>query len=302
MGGGSWTTSAFVDYSKKKGLETTYSVAADGSVYASLSNSYSVQDLYKSKHLDPILNPKGVMRECRDSEENPNTVPVILALDVTGSMGSATAEVAKQLNGIMTELYKKVTDVQFMIMGIGDIAYDIAPIQISQFESDIRIIEQLDKVWFEAGGGGNSYESYTASWYMGTHHCDLDCWKRGKKGIIITLGDEPLNPYLNKRELTEFIGDDKLQDHISTKELYEEASQKFDIYHICVDDNATAYRYYEGRIKESWGEFLDEDHLKVATLQQLPQTVTDIIVGSVENQSETIGFGTPTTGMTEISW
>ena len=68
----------------------------------------------------------------------------------------------------MTKLYEDITDVEFMIMGIGDLAYDNSPIQISQFESDIRIAEQLDKLWFENGGGGNDYESYTAAWYMGS--------------------------------------------------------------------------------------------------------------------------------------
>lgn len=51
-----------------------------------------------------ILDPKNVIRECCDTEEHPNTIPVILALDVTGSMGQAAVEVAKKLNVIMTKL------------------------------------------------------------------------------------------------------------------------------------------------------------------------------------------------------
>lgn len=47
--------------------------------------------------------------------------------------------------------------------------------------------EQLDKVYFEYGGGGNGFESYSAAWYFGTHHTKLDCWNRGKRGIIITI-------------------------------------------------------------------------------------------------------------------
>ena len=43
-------------------------------------------------------------------------------------------EVAKQLNIIMTKLYEKVKDVEFMVMGIGDFAYDRYPLQVSQFE------------------------------------------------------------------------------------------------------------------------------------------------------------------------
>ena len=149
MGSGSWTSRSFASYSTTKGM----SVSMDGS----LSGSYSNQDMFKAKTIDSALNPKNVIRECCDTEEHPNTVPVILALDVTGSMGNAAVEVAKKLNVIMTKLYEKITDVEFMIMGIGDLACDSCPIQASQFESDIRIAEQLDKLYFEFGGGGNSY-------------------------------------------------------------------------------------------------------------------------------------------------
>ena len=98
------------------------------------------------------------MRQCHDSEEHPNTVPVILALDVTGSMGRAAVKAATCLNSIMTGIFcsDEIKDVEFCVMSIGDIHYDRAPIQISQFESDIRIAEQMDEVFFEGGGGGKS--------------------------------------------------------------------------------------------------------------------------------------------------
>lgn len=284
MGSGSWTSSSFTAYSTSRGR----SVKADGS----LSSTYGAEQLFTAHGLAKELNPYKVMRECRDSEEHPETVPVILALDVTGSMGSAAAKVAQQLNTIMTDLYSKVKDVEFLIMAIGDLAYDDAPIQASQFESDIRIAEQLDKVYFEAGGGGNAYESYTAAWYFGLHHTDLDCWKRGKKGIIITLGDEPLNPYLPKTALEKVCGK-RVQGDIETKELYEEVIQKFDVYHIVVDDSATAYRRYGDRIKKSWKEYLDEEHFKVVNLNTLAGTISDIIA---KEQS------TATSTTNEITW
>ena len=65
--------------------------------------------------------------------EHPETIPVILALDVTGSMGPACKACAAQLNEIMTSLYQNVKDVEFLVMGIGDLACDKAPIQASQF-------------------------------------------------------------------------------------------------------------------------------------------------------------------------
>lgn len=276
MGGGSWTTSSFTSYcTTTRGIDAS-NISLDGTITSALN----VQDVYKARTLDPILSPMNVMRECRDSEEHPNTIPVILALDVTGSMGQAAVEVAKKLNVVMTKLYDQIDDVEFCVMGIGDLAYDDAPIQISQFESDVRIAEQMDKVYFEFGGGGNSYESYTAAWYMGARHTDLDCWSRGKKGIIITMGDERLNPYLPYTPLNNATGDG-VQADIATKKLYKEVCEKFDVYHLDVNHRLG----HDTGIEPSWLEVLDKQHFKEVTLDSIADTIVDIIVGASEEVS-----------------
>ena len=277
MGSGSWTSSSFADYSTSKGR--SYDV-----VTCSLAGTYTSQEMYTQKHLNEKLDPKNVIRECIDSDEHPNTIPVILALDVTGSMGDAAVEVAKDINVVMTRLFKDVKDIEFMIMGIGDLACDHAPIQISQFESDIRIAEQMDQVYFEYGGGGNAYESYTAAWYMGSRHTKLDCVsKRGRRGIIITLGDEQLNPYLPKDTLARITGD-TLQADIETKDLFEEASEKFDIYHIDVDHR----RYRDEGINSSWRKYLDENHYKSVKLNAVTDTIVEMILDAINVDSPAI--------------
>ena len=289
MGGGSWVAQTYATYSVSKGR----SVGLDGSIV----NNCSTQEMFTQRKIAPELSPYSVMRECCDTDEHPNTVPVILALDVTGSMGGAAVEVAKKLNVIMTELYGKVQDVEFLIMGIGDLSYDTAPIQASQFESDIRIAEQLDKVYFEGGGGGNACESYTAAWYFGVRHCKLDCWERERKGIIITLGDEPLNPYLPKNQLSSVTGD-KLQGDVETKELYNEVIKKYDVYHLAVDDKETSYIFYKSVITDTFGEYLDNEHLRVVTMDNLANTITNIVLNSVANDGES----TTTNKNGEIAW
>lgn len=274
MGGGAWTTRAFADYTT-----TTKGMSYDLDTM-SISGDYSAQDMFKSRRIDAALNPRNVMRECCDSEEHPNTVPIILALDVTGSMGQTAVEVAKKLNVIMTDLYGKVKDVEFLIMGIGDLAYDRAPIQVSQFESDIRIAEQLDKVYFEGGGGGNAYESYTAAWYFGARHTKLDCWNRNKKGVIITMGDETLNPYLPARNLCAVTGD-TLQGDVETGDLYKEVTQKYDVYHLAV--MTSTYKYYKNEIERSFKQYLDDDHFRVVSLDDIVVEITDIIVNAANS-------------------
>ena len=156
MGYGYWTRENFAEYSASRGRAVT----AAGNLESSLTD----QQLFTQRSLHPRLNPRGVLRECCDSADHPASVPVILALDVTGSMGAAAAEVARKMNEVMTQLYDTVRDVEFLVMGIGDLSYDRVPVQMSQFESDIRIAEQLDLVYMEHGGGGNLYESGPAQY------------------------------------------------------------------------------------------------------------------------------------------
>lgn len=272
MGGGAWTKDSFLSYSTSVG-RTLNTAGVVTTAYD------SAQNMFKSRFISDALNPLNVIRECVDSDEHPYTIPVILALDVTGSMGKAAMEVAKKLNTIMTSLYEKVNDVEFLVMGIGDLAYDDAPIQASQFESDVRIAEQLDKIYFEGGGGGNGYESYTAAWYFGLYHTMLDCWKRHKKGIIITMGDEPLNPYLPCKSLINVTGDN-LEADVDTAELYKAVTDKFEVFHLMVDDKETSLRHHEADARKTFGKYLDGQHLMKVTLDSLASTIVDIVLSA----------------------
>lgn len=291
MGSGSFTTSSFTSYSTSRGRTVNYK---------GIVTSDSLQDFYQQTHIHEDLKPYKVVRECCDSDEHPNTIPVIIGLDVTGSMGRACIKTAQNLNTIITSLYDKFDDIEFMIMGIGDLAYDHAPIQVSQFESDVRIAEHLDKVYMEHGGGGNGFESYTAAWYFGLHHTKLDCWKRGKKGIIITMGDEPLNPYLPKYPLEKITGDN-LEADVETKDLYELTKEKFDIYHIAIDDFDDCYQSYKTRVDKTFKEVLKENY-KVSTLDELPSTIVKCIENSVNGYSTENSVDTTNNNSNLISW
>lgn len=301
MGYGSWTRADFLSYSASRGRRVTAS--------GDLDSSYTDQQLFQQHVLHPRLNPKDVMRECCDSADHPQSLPVILALDVTGSMGPASAQVAKKLNEVMTRLYDQVKDVEFMVMGIGDLAYDRAPIQISQFESDIRIAEQLDLVYMEHGGGGNAFESYTAAWYMGLKHTKLDCWKRGKKGLIITMGDEPMNPYLPAKPLADATGD-PVQADVETSSLFDETVRKFDVWHLHV--NHRSNDSYWPRVQSSFGQQLERGHLLNVTIDNISDAIVRIVKRHADFCAATKGDPTISwdtgakepaeSGMKEISW
>jgi len=281
MGSSPWSSTEYDSY-----VKTTRGV--DSKTFA--TSSYNTQEIFKSKRLNKELDPYNVKRECCDCNEHPNTFPVILALDVTGSMGQAAVKVAQKLGEIMTKLLMDSSikkDVEFCIMGIGDITYDNAPIQMSQFEADVKIVESVDKIYFEGGGGGNNFESYSAAWYMGVYHCALDCWKRGEKGLIITLGDEHPNPYLPKK-ISNITGR-AVQGDIRTPDLLEEAREKFSIYHISVDDTETSYEGYVPLIDDNWKALLGDEYYKVANLNNLDHVITSIIKKESGNTNQSSG-------------
>lgn len=275
MGSGTFTTTAYAYYNSSLGRE-----------YDSTTCRATVQE-FTTRKLDESLDPRNFsLRECANSDEHPNTIPVILALDVTGSMGNSCRECAEALGVIMTNLYKKYKDIEFCVMGIGDLAYDKSPVQMSQFESDIRIAEAIDKIYMEHGGGGNNYESYTAAWYMGLKRTKLDSFeKQGRKGIIITMGDEELNPYLPSTNLNNKTGSSEQKD-VETKDLYNQVTEKFDVFHIAVDDPQNSYNFHKSGIENTFGQLLGE-RLKISTVNCLAKTIEECIDDSISKSDST---------------
>lgn len=286
MGSGYYTSASFCNYSTARGC--SYDVTTDrinGHVFTEIM-------------LNENLNPYDKIRECCNSDEHPNTVPVILGLDVTGSMGNACAETAAALSQIVKELYNKYKDIEIMTMGIGDFDCDRYPLQCTQFESDVRIAEQMDQIYMEHGGGGNGWESYTAAWWYGLYRTKLDCFNdQGRKGIIITMGDEPLNPDLAAKRILKYLGeaDQKNMEYLfKTPELYREASKKFDIFHIAVDDPGDCYQDYKHTVDPSFKKVIGEN-FKISTIDNLKNTICQCISLAISNGptviSETVESG-----------
>ncbi len=192
------------------------------------------------------MNPFGVKyRESCDSMDNPASTAIIFGLDVTGSMGYLSEEIAKgALNRTMLEIYQKnpVTNPHIMFQAIGDSQSDDAPLQVTQFEADIRIAEQLLDVYFEGRGGGNGGESYLLSWYFADRHTKIDCYeKRREKGFLFTIGDERCHRVVTAKEISRVFGDEGKD--WTAEELYKRASEKYEIFHIVMKAGAYGYQH-----------------------------------------------------------
>lgn len=85
-----------------------------------------------------LTKSKTHIRESRDSEEHPESLPVFIALDETGSMGSIPD---KMIRDYLPKLMDSIIDSigvkhpQILFMGVGDHECDYCPCQVGQFES-----------------------------------------------------------------------------------------------------------------------------------------------------------------------
>lgn len=198
-------------------------------------DSGNVNTIFSKKTMDPKYDPKYIgKRESCDSDEHPNSTPIIVGVDVTGSMGYLSESIIKNsLNDLMLKLYSTelVRDPQLLFAAIGDVRDD-APLQVTQFESDIRIAEQLMDLWIE-GRGGDGPEDYELLWYFAAKHTQTDCFsKHGNKGFIFTIGDAGCHEALSSFDIKHIFGDDAPDSY--SKSLADEAGKKYELFHIFI--------------------------------------------------------------------
>jgi hypothetical protein len=239
------------------------------SSYAASIGGQSLKQTFKETTLKPAYNPVQItIREAVDSEANPESTPLIIGSDVTGSMGHLAHEILKGgLGVIMGSIYEKrpITNPAILCLAIGDMEVDQAPIQATQFESGAEeMTGQLQELFIEGGGGGNAGESYPAAWFFALHKTKCDAIdKRGKKGYIFTIGDEAPLPILRKGDLMRFFGVGAQVD-LSAKEVLEEVEKNWNVFHLIV--KPVSHQKVEDKWKELLGEraILIHDHTKMA--------------------------------------
>lgn len=255
----------------------------DASAYRSFTHTTvgkSTDDIYRSRTINTNLNPKGVkLRESRDSADNPNSTPVIIGIDVTGSMGMIADVIAREgLGTLFTNILdrKPISDPHVMFMAIGDANCDQFPLQVSQFEADNRIVEQLTQIYLEKGGGGNCFESYNLPWYFAARHTEHDSFiKRGKRGYLFTIGDEEAPHDLTQDQIKEHLGDD-VQGDVETKSILREAQRMYDVFHIVIEEGSHA-RAALPEVMKSWTELLGQRVIRLSDHKKLAETIVSIM-------------------------
>ncbi len=218
------------------------------------------QQVFTQKSCHPLMNPHGLkMRESRDSPSHPNSVGVVFALDVTGSMGQIPELLAKrELPTFMKTLLEcGMPDPQVLFMAVGDATCDRAPLQVGQFESAAKEMDQwLTWSFLEGGGGALGTESYELGLYIAARHTSMDCWeKRKHRGYLFMTGDENPYPYVSKKQVSDLVGD-ALDDDLPLARVVDELQRAFEPFFLIPDPSRAK------RCERAWRDALG-DHVIV---------------------------------------
>jgi hypothetical protein len=219
----------------------------------------SREQVFKQRKVHPLMDPHGVtFRESRDSAENPNSLPIVFALDVTGSMGRIPELLAKQeLPEFMQELLAAgVKDPQVLFMAVGDAFCDRGPLQVGQFESTAEDIDRwLTCSWLESGGGGNGGESYDLAMYFAARHTVTDSMvRRRKRGYFFMTGDEPPFKKTSKSVVKSLVGAEMAKD-LPLQTVVDELSSSYHPFFLIPDLGRR-------RVEKVWRKYMG-DHVVV---------------------------------------
>jgi hypothetical protein len=197
------------------------------------------QQVFQQTKCHHLMNPHEVkFRESRDSPTHPNSLGIVFALDVTGSMGQIPEHLArKELPTFMKWLMDcGVADPQVLFLAVGDAVSDRAPLQVGQFESAAKEMDQwLTWSYLEGGGGALGCESYELGLYFAARHTLMDCWeKRRHRAYLFMTGDESPYPYVSKKQVKELIGD-TLDDDLPFARIVDEVQRMYEPFFLIPD-------------------------------------------------------------------
>lgn len=258
-----------------------------------MTTDYSLksrEEIFRQSHLCPEMDiRKKPVRESRDSEEHPESFPIIIALDETGSMGMVPEQLIKSAFPDIIKLIMEagIKNPQVCFCGFGDVqgCREEAPVQIGEFESSDDLMEKwLQSIYLEGCGGGNNGEDPQMIWYVAARHMKTDAFeKRGKKGVLITISDEPVHKHTPKYAITSYIGDGCAKDLI-TSDILAEVQEKWDVYHIHIEHGS--YRLDQ----TNWVELLDDKVNKnegdwVADVKRI---IPNIVIRSYNNSNDLV--------------
>ncbi len=226
---------------------------------------------------EKIISPQ---KRIRSASEN----PLIVAIDVTGSMARWPAEIFDRLPLLFNTLSQYRPDLEICFAAIGDAAVDNWPLQVTTFASGYDLEQQLGALYGE-GAGGDAPESYGLFAHWVDTHVEVPNAK--EPPFLVVFGDIHMHDMIPRQQIKHYLGDDP-QGDVSAIQAWQNVSRKWNtwflrrptkargdkvdqqwgeaiggqkIFHI--EDEQRAVDYAMGLIARSWGYFGDfQDNMR----------------------------------------
>ena len=256
-----------------------------GHDFKSARNQYDVhvgrsyQDAV-SKSIDPSgLVPDSIATDCK--------APLVVACDVTGSMGESPATIFSKCPYLDIESKEYLgDDFEISFAAIGDAYTDDYPLQVRSFARGTELKKKLKELVVEGGGGGQSRESYELAALYYARHVSMP---KAINPIFIFISDEGLYDFVDKQQAKQWTHT-TLSKRMSFEQVFAALKRKFAVYAIRQPYQKTgkdSMSEADKRIHKQWASVVGEDHMAF-----LPDAarIVDVIFGILAKETGKIDY------------
>lgn len=207
--------------------------------------------------------------------------PLVIACDVTGSMGAWPATIFSKLPYLELEGKEYLGEtMEISFAAVGDIHGDNYPLQVREFVNGTKLEQELKALVVEGGGGGSSEESYDVAAKYYTENVEMP--NAVRKPIFIFIGDEGLYSNLTVAD-AEKHAKVKMEKNIDIKHIIEDLKKRYSVYVV----RKSYSPVMEREIQAQWEELLGGDH--ICPLQDAGRVV-DVIFGILAKETGRVDY------------
>ena len=209
--------------------------------------------------------------------------PLTIVVDGTGSMGTFPNVIFEKLPLLDDSVDDYLDDCQISYCMIGDAgARDRYPLQVQPFKRGKEMVDTLNNLIIEKGGGGNQEESYDLAALYYARNVEMP---KANKPILIFICDEGIYSRVSK-DWAQTHAKVTLDKEVTCKELFEELQTKYSVYVIRkhYNDQVSGDKMTGAnlRIHQQWQNLVGED--RIAILNE-PRRVVDVILGLLAHET-----------------
>ena len=195
--------------------------------------------------------PNTQLTDPRKTIRTDSKTPMIIAVDVTGSMADWPAQIFDRLPLLYNTLSAYRDDLALSFIAFGDEHCDEWPMQVTDFAAGFDLEDRLKGLHGE-GGGGDMPESYgLLAWYI--HNRVFT--PQARKPFLIVFGDAAMHPVVSRKALQKLLGIPTQEDADALKSWAQ----------VCENWNTWFLRRPTGRpgdaIEKQWKQAVGDDRV-----------------------------------------